>query len=627
MKKLVLLLAAMLAWGYAYSQENKSITERLKTKYGYARYYPKETNMFGVNVPAYYSISKDGFVGICDEKGNLIVPPKYEWAGYSPKGGFYVVEAKNGKNGAYSMSGKEIIPPTYDYIEKDKDYGDVFLVSNKLANEEKKYGILDTNGKVLIPADKYGWISPIANTNFYHTRASSPTRGKEGLVDKKTGKEILPCIYHFVLYDKEYEVFTYAIVPNEEDFHGFGSKHGLLNKAGAKILPCEFQRIDFYTDASKNRVIKAIKERSDGTLSYMLYDFTGKKLTPDYSYIDLGGENLMMCNNGGTFKEKKRNSGKGGKWGFIDYKGKEIVPLKYDMVSDFKDGVAQVTLDGVSQIITNPQTGTTLQLANGAGGGSKVDSNIPETGRKQENTFAFIIANENYSHFKGADYSINDGKVFKEYCLKTLGLSEKDIHYYEDATFGNIIKAMQMVKDLADVYEGDARIIFYFSGLGTTDNKKERYLLPVDAAIQSLNTTGYSVEKLMGELNVLNTETTLVILDAPFSGVDKTGKMLAEHRGVRIAPKPATVGGNTILVTSSNQTETARSDKKYCHSLFTYALLDKLQTSKGTCTIKGAVDHAAQWVKRESMSKYKETQTPQVTLSEKKKNSWQQIKW
>lgn len=36
----------------------------------------------------------------------------------------------------------------------------------------------------------------------------------------------------------------------------------------------------------------------------------------------------------------------GGKWGFIDFTGKEVIPLKYDMVKDFSEGKAAVRIGG-----------------------------------------------------------------------------------------------------------------------------------------------------------------------------------------------------------------------------------------------------------------------------------------
>ena len=47
---------------------------------------------------------------------------------------------------------------------------------------------------------------------------------------------------------------------------------------------------------------------------------------------------------------------------------------------------------------------------------SDVDSDIPITQQKQENTFALIIANENYHEVVKVPNAINDGAVFAEYC-------------------------------------------------------------------------------------------------------------------------------------------------------------------------------------------------------------------
>lgn len=60
-------------------------------------------------------------------------------------------------------------------------------------------------------------------------------------------------------------------------------------------------------------------------------------------------------------------------------------------------------------------------------GVSDVDVNIPETKVKNENTYVVIIANENYTRVAKVAYAKNDGKVFKDYCLKTLGIPAENI--------------------------------------------------------------------------------------------------------------------------------------------------------------------------------------------------------
>lgn len=54
---------------------------------------------------------------------------------------------------------------------------------------------------------------------------------------------------------------------------------------------------------------------------------------------------------------------------------------------------------------------------------SDVDINIPQnTIQKNSNTFVVIIANEDYQRVSDVQYANNDGKLFAEYCQRTLGL-------------------------------------------------------------------------------------------------------------------------------------------------------------------------------------------------------------
>ena len=69
---------------------------------------------------------------------------------------------------------------------------------------------------------------------------------------------------------------------------------------------------------------------------------------------------------------------------------------------------------------------------------SEVDINIPVTDKKAEKTYALIIANENYEFVDNVDYAAHDGDIFKEYCIKTLGIPERQIRYCANASYGVI---------------------------------------------------------------------------------------------------------------------------------------------------------------------------------------------
>ena len=99
-------------------------------------------------------------------------------------------------------------------------------------------------------------------------------------------------------------------------------------------------------------------------------------------------------------------------------------------------------------------------------------------------------------------------------------------------------------------------------------------------------------------LNELNVVCTWVILDAPFSNVDKKGNTLASTRGVALKPRPVEPEGYTIVCQACQDGQTAYSHKQYGHSLFTFALLEKLQQTKGNCTLKELSDYASNWVKK-----------------------------
>ena len=89
---------------------------------------------------------------------------------------------------------------------------------------------------------------------------------------------------------------------------------------------------------------------------------------------------------------------------------------------------------------------------------SDVDINIPINNTVDENKFALIIGNEDYSSFQqglssemNVTYAINDASIFKEYCLKTLGVSSKNIIYLVNATVGKMSQSIDKIKNLISI--------------------------------------------------------------------------------------------------------------------------------------------------------------------------------
>ena len=70
---------------------------------------------------------------------------------------------------------------------------------------------------------------------------------------------------------------------------------------------------------------------------------------------------------------------------------------------------------------------------------SDVDQNIPTTKKAADDTYVLIVANEEYQFLDNVNFASYDGETFKEYCLKTLGIPERQIRYCPNATYGYLL--------------------------------------------------------------------------------------------------------------------------------------------------------------------------------------------
>lgn len=260
-------------------------------------------------------------------------------------------------------------------------------------------------------------------------------------------------------------------------------------------------------------------------------------------------------------------------------------------------------------------------------GKSDVDTDIPESKEVNDKTFAYIIANEDYSMVAPVPMAQNDGQTFGEYCRKTLGLPETNVRYYPNASYGIMLSAIQDLKNIAKVYDpGEINVIFYYAGHGVPNEAtKDAFLLPIDANGQQTEVC-YSLNKLYSELAGLNANSVVVFLDACFSGAGRDGDMLASARGVALKAKAEKPQGNMVIFSAASGDETAYPYKEKGHGLFTYYLLKKLQESKGNATLQEIGDYVTEEVRRQSQVVNRKLQTPTVSASTAMGDSWKNMK-
>lgn len=259
---------------------------------------------------------------------------------------------------------------------------------------------------------------------------------------------------------------------------------------------------------------------------------------------------------------------------------------------------------------------------------SDVDVNIPNLGQHNEETFAMIIANENYDVEVPVQYANHDGKIFKEYCEKVLGLNPKHIYYEENATLGKMNGLIDRLVTAAEAFEGSAKFIVYYAGHGIPDETTgEAYLLPIDGNGQNMK-TAFSLKDFYNQLGALNAKSVTVFMDACFSGAQRGDGMLMAARGVAIKPQEETPQqGNTVVFSAASSNETAWPYKEKGHGLFTYFLLKKLRESKGEMTLGELDEYITKNVKRSIVDlPYAKKQTPKTDVSPVIINNWQDMK-
>ena len=441
-----------------------------------------------------------------------------------------------------------------------------------------------------------------------------------------SGQELIPCQYgNMILYKHAVIVSTSG---STLDHH----VEGLYSTKGEIIVPCKYDISRISKDKDSYEMYRI--NQNEKAVSFVLFNANGELVVPFGVYQDIKPA--------GDAERLLYTVAKNGKWG-LWHQEKEIIACQYDAPIEFYADVANVKKNGEASLIKNPlKDGTQILIAETKTPSKKkekgpavsrypkpdsdVDTNIPVAKHQAETMFAFIICNENYPDAP-VPYSLNDGRMFREYCQKTLGIPSSNINMYEDATYGNIITAVEKMKSIADAYEGDASVIFYYAGHGFPDEKQSTaYLLPIDGDASSINSTGYSLAKLYKDISSLKLKSSVVFLDACFSGTKREDQMLSSARGVAIKVKEEAPQGNMLVFSAAQGDETAHQLEEKHHGLFTYCLLKELQSTQGDIDLGTLTDNVTKQVKRQSVVINNKRQTPTVIPSPSLSGSWRQMK-
>ncbi len=410
-------------------------------------------------------------------------------------------------------------------------------------------------------------------------------------------------------------------------------KNIVRNEVNRNVVSSEGQKqgtIEVTCDKIHLKQNLALAGFSGGTL-FMLnilgMPFTSTKIDMDLSF------NILNAN-GDVVETYKYSTQKKSVLGFYYGKTADVVVVEAtkEITKKFRDEM-NAKSESIIAKLESANDAAPIYYANGKVNAvpkkkavqSDVDSNIPQAKKEAENTYALIIANEDYQFVDPVNFASHDGEVFKEYCIKTLGIPEKQVRYCTNASYGVISGGVDWLKYALDNFEGSKAIVYY-CGHGIPDEKTgDAYIVPVDGKGTN-TTTCYSLNKLYTTLAATKATNVTYFMDACFTGANKEGSMLVAARGVAREAKKEKLGGNTVVFSASSADETAMTYSEKGHGLFTYFLLKKLQETEGNVSYEELAGYINRNVKKEAFLINEKPQTPVVATSPAASSTWKSMK-
>ena len=548
----------------------------------------------------------------------VVISPKYQEVGLFNEG---VAPVRlNGKYGFVDRDGTCVIPYKYE---------DAGVFSEGLARVclGDKYGFIDKNGKTVVPykySDAGDFIDGLAAVFF---------DGRKGYIDK-TGQwfdsrtEVLQTFSSFARQYVENNVNAWQKKGKYEKTADWKVR---VNENTRSVLVdslLNVARLEYiaYQQDGIEHEFKLGEYDADGEI-FVIYDSRfGELLVPvpianaerfEKEFDTLGNTNTYCVENDGIgLAESVFTMSDGSRYVYSNKASLEFAQVDIDYDFDPID----LEVDSGETVRQDPRVvRKTLQIK------SDIDQNIPEGVYSNDNTFAVIIANENYQRVSPVEFAASDGQTFKEYCNKTLGVPEKNIRLVQDATLVNMWEQVDWLTGIAKAYKGDAKIIFYYAGHGVPDeSSKDAFLLPVDGNGSNAS-TGYKLSNLYSRLSENPTRSTIVLLDACFSGAERSGDMMVAARGVAIKAKAEAPKGNMVVFSAAQGDETAYPYREKGHGLFTYFLCKKLQETRGNVTLGELASYITDNVGRHAMIENSKSQTPSVSSSGMLSDKWQSL--
>lgn len=285
-----------------------------------------------------FKITKDGKVGIADNKGNVLITPSYAEITSldKDKSQGFIVKNSDGKYGIVDTANKQVLETKYDTVEK------IYRNDYYVVTENGKQEVVKKAGDKVLSGN-YDKIEAILQNP------------ENGIIYKQKEKYGIMNLSGDVVIKPEYEKLkegaSGSIIAKKD------SKYGIIDLQGNQKVEFKYQNLS-YNEKADLYIAEDDQYENEILDSNYQVKQTGYliELNTDKGYMELNQNNSYKYYN---FKFEEQNaeniftsntlfaSKKDGKYGFVDKNGKTVVDYIYDDVTSQNSyGYAGIKKDG-----------------------------------------------------------------------------------------------------------------------------------------------------------------------------------------------------------------------------------------------------------------------------------------
>ena len=373
----------------------------------------------------YFSINQNNKWGVIDEEGKIVISANFDEMIAIPdktKDVFIYAYDINEETGEYKTkainSKKESLFTKYDGVETIENYDskqNIWFESEVLrVIKNGKYGLIDLNGKELLPTE-YDSITSLQGISGNLLIVKD---GKKGLANL-TGQIIIATQYKDILSLKEGYKSEYIIVDEQNN-------KGIISTSGNLIIEPKYSEIK-YIDSSENFAVYDTTWKIASNNGEIILD-NGyeeiKSIKGDNVIVKKAGKYGIVTTSGETKLENQYDdlsyafsiyyiAKKDGQYGIINVNGETVIPFEYSSMFFIEEGTIIIG--------DKSQTETVIFDSNLAQKFSGIISEI-----NKDEGYIKVYENDNYKYY---NFKFEEKTAKSILTKNTLFLSKKDGKY------------------------------------------------------------------------------------------------------------------------------------------------------------------------------------------------------